>query len=723
VRVEDTITVRSRPSAIWEVIGDPRTYTEVIHGVTRWEPVRGPGATGVGARYAMRMRVGGVDVGGEVEIVEYDACADLAWTGVTGIEQRGRWRVREVEPGVSTVTLRIAYQSPGGLSGLIADQVSGREVRGNVQRTLDALADRLEGTDASDDSVLGGGPISLIAQQARAAAVLLGAGVIRPIRPDRLLAAGLELRRWGLSLPGAYAAVAAVAPDTVAIIDEAGELSYADLERRTNALASGFAAAGIAPGERAGVLARNHRGIVEASIALAKLGVDVLFLNTAFAAPQIAGVVKSEDIAAIVHDEEFSSVVEGAIPAGRRFLSWTDHPRTSRPTLERLIRKGDGQEPPDIDRTGRLTILTSGTTGKPKGASRGQPRSADPAVAILSRIPLRARETTLIASPLFHSWGLAHLGLGVLLSSTLVLQRRFDAEATLAAIERDGVTALAAVPVMLQQILDLPEATRRRYDTSTLRIVAVSGSALPAELAARFMDEFGDVLYNLYGSTEVAWATIATPEDLREAPGTAGRPPAGTVVRILDDGGRELPAGSTGRIFVANEMLFEGYTGGGGKDTVDGMLASGDLGRFDDAGRLFIEGREDDMLVSGGENVFPAEIEESLREHRDIVDAAVAGTADERWGQRITAFVVKRKGSRLDADAVRDHVRSRLARFKVPRDVVFVDALPRNATGKVVTRELAALHADGARPSRRIARKAATTAKRARTPRRAPSRS
>ena len=235
-------------------------------------------------------------------------------------------------------------------------------------------------------------------------------------------------------------------------------------------------------------------------------------------------------------------------------------------------------------------ILTSGTTGAPKGASRHQPRSLDPAAALFSRIPLRARETTLIAAPLFHSWGYAHYTLGLALSSTLVLQRRFDAEATLAAIERHRPSALVVVPVMLTRILELGPEAIARYDTSSLRVIAVSGSALPGELALRVMDTFGDVLYNLYGSTEVAWATIASPEQLRAAPGTAGTPPHGTQVRLFDEDDHEITGRRAPRAASSsrNEMVMDGYTSGDGKTMLDGLIATGDVGYLDTHGRLFV---------------------------------------------------------------------------------------------------------------------------------------
>jgi fatty-acyl-CoA synthase len=303
-------------------------------------------------------------------------------------------------------------------------------------------------------------------------------------------------------------------------------------------------------------------------------------------------------------------------------------------------------------------------------------------------IPLRARQSTMLAAPMFHSWGFAHFTLGMALSSTLVLRRRFDPEDTLSACARHGCAALVVVPVMLQRILELPAETLDRHDLRALRVIAVSGSALPGEMAIRVMDRFGDVLYNLYGSTEVAWATIATPRDLRQAPGTAGRPPRGTVVKILDEDGAEVPAGASGRIFVGSEMLFEGYTGGGDKDRRDGLMATGDVGHFDADGRLFVDGRDDDMIVSGGENVFPGEVEDLLAAMPGIREVAVVGVPDEEFGQRLRAVVSLAPGVELSETQLQDHVRTHLARYKVPREVVFVDELPRNTTGKILKREL-----------------------------------
>jgi acyl-CoA synthetase (AMP-forming)/AMP-acid ligase II len=521
------------------------------------------------------------------------------------------------------------------------------------------------------------------------AKVLLGTGMIAPVRPDRAVRAVAALKRWGPTPAAAYTGSAARFPDRAAIVDERGTLTYEEVHLRTNALANEMRAAGIKEGDGVAIMCRNHRGFIEATVACSKLGASALYLNTAFAGPQITDVMRRENPTGLVYDADFANLVSDGGEGRRRFVGWSDPGTTpGDPLLEDLIAKGSTKECAPPSESGKVVILTSGTTGTPKGAARKQPDSLEPAAALFSKIPLKARETTMIAAPMFHSWGFAHFTLALPLSSTLVLRRRFDPEDTLRAVAEHRATALAVVPVMLQRILELPIETLESYDTRALRVIAASGSALPGELATRVMNVFGDVLYNLYGSTEVAWATIATPADLRAAPGTAGKPPMGTVVKLLDGEGHEVPQGENGRIFVANEMVFDGYTGGGGKEIVKGLMSTGDVGRMDSAGRLFVDGRDDEMIVSGGENVFPREVEDLLADHDGIEEAAVIGVDDEKFGQRLKAFVVARDDSGLDEEAVKEYVKHNLARYKVPREVVFVDELPRNATGKVLKREL-----------------------------------
>jgi acyl-CoA synthetase (AMP-forming)/AMP-acid ligase II len=525
------------------------------------------------------------------------------------------------------------------------------------------------------------------------ARTLLETGMFEPTRPDKALRSLSALRRWGTTAAAAYTGAAIRHPGRTAIVDERGSLTFEEVHRRTNALARELGRAGVSEGDGVAIMSRNHRGFIEATVACSKLGASALYLNTAFAGPQITAVLERERPLAVIYDEDFCDLVaEGA--AGRiGIIAWSEpkaRPPASSgdPLLEELIARGEDADLEPPAEPGRVVILTSGTTGSPKGAARKQPDSLEPVAALFSKIPLRARETTMIAAPMFHSWGFAHFTLGLPLASTLVLRRKFDPEETLRAVAEHRASALVLVPVMLQRILDLPSETIARYDVHSLKVIAVSGSVLPGELASRAMDVFGDVLYNLYGSTEVAWATIATPEDLRAAPGTAGRPPMGTVVKLLDADGREVGPGQGGRIFVANEMMFDGYTGGGGKEIVRGLMSTGDVGRFDAAGRLFVDGRDDEMIVSGGENVFPREVEDLLARHAEIEEAAVIGVEDAEFGQRLKAFVVVRDGANLSGEAVKGYVKENLARYKVPREVVFLTELPRNATGKVLKRVL-----------------------------------
>ena len=529
----------------------------------------------------------------------------------------------------------------------------------------------------------------------RVARTLLGTGMIQAVRPDKALKSLGALHRWGPSSAAAYAGGAIRSPDRTAIVDDRGTLTFAEVNRRTNALAHELRRAGIGEQDGVAIMCRNHRGFIDATVACSKIGAGILYLNTAFAAPQIADVIQREAPVAVIYDEEFAGLVREGAAEKLRFIASSDEPGrddagevSSDPRLEELIARGEESElEPPIEK-GRVVILTSGTTGTPKGAPRQPPESMDPAAALFSKIPLRARETTVIAAPMFHSWGFAHFNLALPLSSTIVLRRKFDPEETLRAVALHRASTLVVVPVMLQRMLDLGEATIAKYDTQALRVIALSGSSLPGDLATRAMDAFGEVLYNLYGSTEVAWATIATPEDLRAAPGSAGRPPMGTIVKLLDQEGQVVRQGETGRIFVANEMTFEGYTDGSGKEILHGLMSTGDVGRFDGEGRLFVDGRDDEMIVSGAENVFPREVEDLLAAHPQIEEVAVVGVPDEEFGQRLKAFVVVHDGAELSEEAVQGHVKKSLARYKVPREVVFLERLPRNETGKVLKREL-----------------------------------
>jgi fatty-acyl-CoA synthase len=523
------------------------------------------------------------------------------------------------------------------------------------------------------------------AEKIEVARVLYRAGVLKPIRPDKTIRIVRAAKGWGRSPAMGFIAMAIREPDTVAVIDDDGSATFDEVNRRSNALARGLREAGVSPGDVVGVMCRNHRRFIETIVACCKVGANTVLLNTMFAAPQLTEVGQREKISALLYDEEFTTLLEGlrGMPRFVVYGSGDD------PNVEDLMadHADDNVEPPSIE--SRFTMLTSGTTGTPKGAKRGSPKGMLPIASMLSAIPLRTGERTMIAAPLFHSWGLGQFQLGLILGSTYVMTRRFEPEATLRAVAEYQCTSLAVVPIMMQRILALPDDVKRKYDLGSLRVTASSGSALPGHVSTEWMDTFGDNLYNFYGSTEVAMASVAAPEDMRAAPGTAGKPPLGTVVKILGNQGEPIPTGQTGRIFVANAVSFEGYTSGDDKERLGTMVSSGDVGHFDEAGRLFVDGRDDDMIVSGGENVFPREVEDLIAGRDQVEEVAVLGVSDPEWGQRLKAFVVLKPGANLNEDDVKAHVKHNLASHKVPRDVVFIDALPRNATGKVMKRELA----------------------------------
>jgi fatty-acyl-CoA synthase len=531
------------------------------------------------------------------------------------------------------------------------------------------------------------------AVEARSAGLAYRAGMLAIESPARTVKVFRALDRLGQI--GAAIEVAAIRHgSSLGLTDELGSLTFNELNARSNALACALSARGVREGDCVGILCRNHRGFIDITFAAGKLGARMLYLNTDFAGPQLEDVCQREDVSLLVYDDEYEELVGAVSPRHGRLLAWTEGEHTL-DTLEGLIGGHVGEIPPPPSQPAAVVLLTSGTTGTPKGAPRHQGRSLHPIGALLSKVPYRGGESTFVAAPMFHGLGFTQMVLSVILGTTTIVQRRFRPEAVLDAIARLRPTGLVVVPVMLTRIVSLLESEPGRWDTSSLRIVFASGSQLEAELVRRAQRTIGDKLYNFYGSTEVAWATFATPDDLRAAPGTAGRAPFGTILRLYDDDGRPVEGpGRVGRIFVGNGFQFDGYTGGGNKQMIDGLMSTGDVGHFDHDGRLFIDGRDDDMIVSGGENLFPGEVEELLITHRAIVEAAVIGVDDDDFGKRLAAFVVVADGRELSQDEVREFVKDNLARYKVPRDVQFLDALPRTPTGKVLKRALRAQYAD-----------------------------
>ncbi|WP_328402524.1 AMP-binding protein [Nocardia sp. NBC_00403] len=663
--------------AVWDLLLDPQTYPRIFEGVGACEPLET-----VAGHPVLLVRVGSAEagirshtmqliVGQELESFELRFPMLGSFASVRLRDEHGQSRIC------------VTYFAPGRVHPHLAELTNAAIVDW-TNAGLRLLADLVR---AAPTSVIVNGENSPLRLRAGVAKQIMASGVGRTYRPDSAFRQLRRLAEWGFNMAGGYAAAAVQSPHRAAVIDCRGQRTFTEMHDRTQALAAAMAALGLNAGDAVGLLARNHAGMVETMVAAGKLGIDAVLLNTGLPARRIEEIVQRDKLSALFVDAEFDPLVQYLHADIPRYTTDDTPPTPGGTTIDDLIAQGhkDFRKP---TQPGKLVVLTSGTSGTPKGARRPHPKGFGTIAALLSRIPFRMNDTMLIPAPLFHTWGLAALQMSTPLRATVVLPEHFDAEDCLRLIAEHRVTTLIAVPVMVHRILELPTPVRARYDTSSLRVVASCGAPLAAATVLNFMDTFGDILYNVYGSTEVSWATIADPDDLRTAPTTAGRPPLGTKIGVLGPDLKPLPVGATGHIFVGNHMLFDGYVNAAPPSEADGMLDTGDLGYLDAAGRLFIAGRDDEMIISGGENVFPRPVEEALSHLPQVSEVAVVGVPDHEYGQRLAAFVVKREGAGLDSDMVRSYIRHRLSRFSVPRDVTFLNDLPRGETGKILKRLL-----------------------------------
>ncbi|WP_081681578.1 acyl-CoA ligase FadD12 [Mycobacterium sp. URHD0025] len=534
------------------------------------------------------------------------------------------------------------------------------------------------------------GPLDRVTDTAGLVTTMRRAGIITVMRPDKYLRIAAAMARENMSITSGFAASAQRCPNRPGLVDELGTLTWQQVDQQADALAAGLQALPGGAPKVLGIMARNHRGFVLSLIAAGRIGADVLLLNTSFAAPAMAEVWMREadgNTSAVIYDEEFTDTVERALaerPDAARIVAWTDT-HAHGVTVAKLVEEHRGEEPRRATGKNKVILLTSGTTGSPKGAkhSGGGPEVLK---AILDRTPWHTEERVVIVAPMFHAWGFSQLAFAASMACTIVTRRKFDPEATLELVDRHRAKGLCVVPVMFDRIMELPEDALRRYDGRSLRFAAASGSRMRPDVVTAFMDRFGDIIYNNYNATEAGMIATATPADLRAAPDTAGKPAEGTEIRILDADLREVPTGEVGTIYVRNSTQFDGYTSGTTKDFHEGFMSSGDVGYLDEAGRLFVVGRDDEMIVSGGENVYPIEVEKVLAGHPDVTEAAVIGVDDEQFGQRLAAFVVL--SGAAGADDLKAYVRENLANYKVPREIAVLDELPRNSTGKIDRRQL-----------------------------------
>jgi fatty-acyl-CoA synthase len=531
------------------------------------------------------------------------------------------------------------------------------------------------------------------------------AGVMRPSTVKTLADAGMLEAKGSLSLVRTLPWLLGRGPslglmsqmhgsalrEKTAIIDRNGELTWGQLDHRADQAGRALHELGLRGSDRVATLLRNGRESVEVALGSQKWGIICCPLNTWAKPKELKSLMGTADPKLLVYDTAHREQVENCVPENVPLAFVGDPSDALEGSLdyEALIAEQVPGPPPPFTRdsgSAKVIIHTSGTTGTPKGAARNATDAGVAALANLLRIvPYKRDDIVFCPAPIFHSFGLATVTFATVVGMTMVLPEKFDPEGSLRMIEEHGATAAAFVPVMIKRIVNLEEDVKSKYDLSSLRIVMASGSAMGEDLRKAAMETLGEVIYDLYGSTEAGWVAIARPEDIKGKPKSVGKPVPGIDVAIFSKEGKRLPQGETGEIFVKSEVLFEGYTSGDEKaDEREGYMSIGDLGHLDDEDYLFIEGRADDMVVVGGENIYPIEIEEVIGSISGVDEVTVMGVPDEEYGQVLGAFVV----GNVDPDKIKSVCKEELASYKVPRRVEIIDELPRTSTGKVVKREL-----------------------------------
>ncbi len=500
-------------------------------------------------------------------------------------------------------------------------------------------------------------------------------GIVGPAFSEGSIRQGLILQRWGVGLPGQLRQAAARDPERIAVIDEVSgqSISYAGLVARSDRVCKALIGMGIGRGHRVGLLARNHLDLLVATLGASLVAADLVVLNLGLSHNQLRYLAAGQGIIHVFHDDEFAPLVRG-MESGCAVMS-----------LPELIARADTQRRHPYDRppskAGRLTLMTAGTSGMPRGVPRSYSGVMDNFYAFVEKVDIRAGDVFLLGAPFYTMWGMSALCVALGVRGTVVLQGRFEPGAASEALVRHRVQVFVGVPATLARMVDLPPDPRVREE-GALRAVVTSGSRMPSGLVGAVMGRFGDVLYNVYGSTESSVVSIATPDDLRRAPDCVGTAPIGVELAILDDDLQPVPEGATGRIFVRNPMSAA-YADGTTRQQHRGLLAIGDLGHIRD-GLLFVDGREDDMAVCNGTNVYPVELERALDHHPDVRDVAAMGVPDREAGQRLVAFVVPRDGAEVSVAGLAAYAKRGVSRDAVPREIILVDSLPRNDTGKIV---------------------------------------
>lgn len=525
------------------------------------------------------------------------------------------------------------------------------------------------------------------------ARVVARTGIWQDITPKGLFGAARSLALGGSGPSAIFRIHGRNAPHKIAFEFRGRAWTYGGIDRRIDRLAAGVRAQGLGRGDRVLAVLKNSPEVFVVNSAMSRMGAGAVSGSWRSTPRELEYLLRHSGAKAVFFEAELVESMNALCELSGLSKSQAfavNGEADGYGSLESLLR-----EPPASsgeEQEGTVIIYTSGTTGKPKGAVRkfatGQ---IEGFFAFIHETPMRATDRHLVVCPMYHSTGLGFAGMALMLGGTCVIEREFEPEKFLATIERERITTTAIVPTMLHRLMALPDEAFRRADLRGLRAVFCGGAQLPGPLGTRALDRLGDVIYNFYGATETGLVTLAGPQELRRSPGTIGHTVPGTEIVLLDEAGREVPRGSVGELYARNAMLVAGYHSDDDATSSsmrDGFFSVGDLATQDEHGCFHIVGRKRDMVISGGVNVYPVEVEEAVASHPAVAQAAVIGVEDSEWGERLRAFVVLRAGEHATAGELKAHVRDRLSGPKVPREWVFMEHLPSNPTGKILKREL-----------------------------------
>ena len=484
---------------------------------------------------------------------------------------------------------------------------------------------------------------------------------------------------------------AQVRPNKPALICGERSLTYAQFNARARRVANALSGLGVKAGDRVAVMAHNSIELLEVGGGLSKLSAISVLLNYRLREHEVAYILNDCRAKAIIVGPDLVEVVERArseVPGEVVYIAIADEPPAGWLSYEALLADVGEEKPAPTGESGLGSTMsyTSGTTGKPKGAYRPRGVPADIVLQAVLAFELGEPDVHLLAGPYYHSAPSFFTALHLLLGSTIVIQPRYDPVEALRLIEGHKITTTFMAPTLLQRLCDVPEDIFSSCETSSLRAIILGGAPCPYALKVRATEKLGECLWEFYGATETGIVTLLRPEDQLRKPGSCGKIGPGQEIRLLDAAGNEVPDGTPGEMFARNSFLAEYYNKpeATASNMRDGFFSVGDIAYRDDEGYYYICDRKIDMIISGGVNIYPAEIEAALSAHPAVADVAVIGVPDERWGESVKAVIELRPGASASAEDIIAFCGERLADYKRPRSVDFVAELPRNPAGKLL---------------------------------------